>query len=139
VTAFGVSLDDQAAARCSDIIRTHIVAGSRGKWAAIRLSDGGSDGVAYDCAGVLCERYQRGRGCTGRADAVRHQLHERQCAYVRIPWDDMSPRAAAAVLRFHRQVYAAGLSLPDPDDHNVQPLMPNCNEAVSATLRGLRR
>lgn len=89
----------ESAHRCSDAIRLHIVAGSGGKWAAIRLSDGGSDGIVYDT----------------RADAVRHQLHETQCAYVCIPWDDMSPRSAENFLKINRELYDAGLRMTDPD------------------------
>jgi hypothetical protein len=98
-----------AARRCSDTIRTHIVAGMAGRWCAIRLSDGGSDGVVYDT----------------RADAVGHQLHEQQCAYVLIPYDDMSPRAAEAYLRFHRSVYDAGMRLVDPERPNIGLVLPH--------------
>ncbi len=70
-----------------------------GKWVAIRLADGGSDGVVYD----------------SRRDAIRHQLHERQCAYVRIPLDDMSPRSAQTFLDFTRQCYDAGIPMADPE------------------------
>lgn len=90
---------DDSARRCSDVVRAHVAAGHAGRWVAVRLSDGGGDGVLYD----------------RRRDAVRHQLHETQCAYLRIPRDDMSPRAAAVYLRLHRQLYAAGLTLTDPD------------------------
>lgn len=137
--AFGVSAEDIAARRASDVVRTHLAAGSRGRWVALRLSDGGSDGVAYECAGILCERYQHGRGCTGRADAIRHQVHETQCAYVRVPWDDFSPKAAAAFLAYHRAAYDAGWTLPDPDDHGVQPIVPASAEALHQTIRGMRR
>ncbi|TDC20614.1 hypothetical protein E1265_21325 [Streptomyces sp. 8K308] len=81
-------------------MRQHIVDGHHGRWIAVRLSDGGTDSRHY------------GR----RRDAVRFQLHPTQCAYVRVPRDDMSPRAAAAFLATHRRLYAAGLVLADPDD-----------------------
>lgn len=96
-----------AARRCSDAIRLHIIAGEGGKWAAIRLSDGGSDGIAYDT----------------RAEAVRHQLHETQCAYVHIPWDDMSPAAAERFLAMNREFYDAGFRMTDPDAP-VSPVIP---------------
>lgn len=107
-----------AARRCSDVIRTHIVAGMAGKWAAIRLSDGGSDGVAYDT----------------RADAIRHQLHETLCAYVRIPPDDMPPEHAERFLAFHRRVYDAGFRLTDPDDRR-EVLMPATIEEFNQLMR----
>lgn len=110
-----------AAKRCSDIIRMHVVAGSAGKWAAIRLSDGGSDNVAYDT----------------RADAVRHQLHESLCAYVKVPLDDMPPEHAERFLAFHRKAYDAGFRLTDPDDRR-EVIMPYTREAFRAFMKGNR-
>lgn len=69
------------------------------RWVAIRLSDGGSDGTLYD----------------GRREAVRHQMHEQQCAYVCIPPTRMSACSAEAFLAFHRKAYASGFRLVDPD------------------------
>lgn len=97
--ALGVYSD--AARRCSDVINLHVAAhkfNAFGKWAAIRLSDGGSDGVLYDT----------------KADAVRHQLHETQCAYVCIPADGMGPREAEIYLEFNRKLYDNGMRLSDP-------------------------
>ena len=88
-----------AALACSDAVRQAIVDGHAGRWLAIRLSDGGSDGIAYD----------------SKRAAVRFQLHEQLCAYVRVPLDDMSPRAAEAFLRVNRACYAAGMRLADPE------------------------
>ena len=48
-----------AAKRCSDIITLAAIAGSAGRFMAIRLADGGSDRDLYD----------------SRDDAIRHQLH----------------------------------------------------------------
>lgn len=70
-----------------------------GKWVAIRLADGGSDGVLYDT----------------RRDAIAHQMHERQCAYVRVPSDDMSPKSAQVFLDFTRQCYDANIPMADPE------------------------
>lgn len=92
--------------RASDIIRLHILCGNAGRYCAIRLSDGGSDGAVYDT----------------RAEAIRHQLHERQCAYVKIPADDMSPAAAASYLRTVRGLYDAGVPLADPDREIMMPI-----------------
>lgn len=69
---------------------------------AIRLSDGGSDGVVYD----------------NREDAIAHQLHENQCYYVyfrNLP-GGANPREMAIVLEFQRRAYAAGMRLVDPDN-----------------------
>lgn len=110
-----------AAKRCSDTVRLHIVAGAAGKWAAIRLADGGSDNVAYDT----------------RADAIRHQLHETQCAYVKIPPDDMPPEHAESYLAFHRKAYDAGFRLTDPDDRR-EVVMPYTREALRKFFKGAR-
>lgn len=96
-----------AAKRCSETIGIHVLAGKAGRWAAIRLSDGSSDGIAYD----------------QRSDAIRHQLHESQCAYVQIPQDAMPIAEAESFLNFNRQAYDAGFRLIEPDDprHLIRP------------------
>lgn len=68
-------------------------------WVAIRLSDGGSDGVVYD----------------RREDAVRHQLHEHQCAYFLLPVIPVTPFECEVFLKYNRQLYDAGLRMGDPD------------------------
>lgn len=71
-------------------------------WIAIRLSDGSSDMVIYDT----------------KRDAVRHQLHEQQCAYICFKnlIGGATPRDMLRLLRFIEQAYKAGMRLPDPDD-----------------------
>lgn len=91
-----------AARRCSETINAKLTFhgwSAVGRWVAIRLSDGGSDGVLYDT----------------KADAVRHQLHEMQCVYVCITGDGMSPAAAESFLSTNRKLYEAGMRLSDPD------------------------
>jgi hypothetical protein len=95
-----------AARRCSDHVTLAATCGKTGYWMAIRLSDGGSDGIFYD----------------RRADAVRHQLHEKLCAYVKIPPGAMTPKEAEMFLGYHRALYDAGFRLPDPEFS--MPLMP---------------
>lgn len=95
-----------AARRCSDIVNNAVGEGHRGWWVAVRLSDGGSDGVLY----------------ASREAAIKHQIHESQCAYVQVPWDQMTPREAEAFLGFHRKCYDAGFRLTDPDA--PEPVMP---------------
>lgn len=92
---------DDASRRCADTVNLHIHAdrGNVGKYVAIRLSDGGSDNTVYNT----------------KADAVNHQLHETQCAYVRIPPDGMTVAEAASYLQFNRNAYDAGFRLSDPD------------------------
>jgi hypothetical protein len=94
-----------AGKRASDAVNCYITFQPwdelRRKWIAIRLSDGSSDGVLYDT----------------KRDAVRHQLHEMQCAYVafiNLPGGS-SPRDMSIFLAFCRDAYEAGFRLPDPD------------------------
>lgn len=93
-----------AAKRAADIINSALVfmPGAAGKWVAIRLSDGGWDGTVYDT----------------KRDAVRHQLDEFWCCYVRIPPPGTSPAEMQAFLDYNRALYDAGFRLPDPDDRD---------------------
>ena len=88
------------ARRASDIVNLHLVVSLEniGKWVAIRLSDGGSDDVIYDC----------------KCDAVRHQLHEKQSVYVQIQPNGLSARDAQILLKMYRDLYDANMTLPDP-------------------------
>lgn len=120
----GHRLVTDAARRCSDTITTHLLADpdhARGCWVAIRLSDGGSDGVLYD----------------RRRHAVLRQLHESQCAYIRIPWGGMTAVEAQAYLDFCRAAYDAGMRMTDPDGPEL--VMPSRAEAFRAPRRGFRR
>lgn len=97
------------------------------KWVAVRLSDGGSDGVLYD----------------KRRDAIRHQLHEQQCAYICIHPGGMNPCQAEPVLKGARQAYDAGMHLIDPDDASGGPeiikrLTRTDQAAQMANIRNLR-
>lgn len=83
----------------------HVIAGSATKWAAIRLSDGGSDGVAYDT----------------KREATEHQLDEFLCAYVFIHPDGMRPKEAEFFLQYNRDLYDSGFRMPDPDAVVVMP------------------
>ncbi len=118
--AFGISDEGR---RCSDIVRQAIVDGNAGRWVAIRLSDGGSDGICYD----------------RRRDAVRHQLHENQCAYVQVPRDDMSPREASDFLTIQRKIYDAGCRIADPDGPDLEIVTPTRREDVWAAVAALER
>lgn len=112
-----------AAKRCSDIIKLHILAGMGGKYAAIRLSDGGSDDTVYDT----------------RRDAITHQLHEQQCAYIKIPRDDMPPSHAERFLQIQRELYDKGFRLCDPDGPElISPITTEGLAQSMALLRGAR-
>lgn len=63
-----------------------------GRFMAVRLIDGGSDGVAYE----------------SRQAAMEHQFHADLCGYFRIPFSGPPARECAAILRYYRGVYDAG-------------------------------
>lgn len=98
LTAFRKTWSD-AAKRCSDSINLAAFMGDFGKWVAIRLSDGGSDGVVYDT----------------RQDAIRHQFHEQFCCYVMVPPGGMQPAEAEDFMQFNRELYDAGFRMTDPE------------------------
>jgi hypothetical protein len=74
---------------------------------AIRLSDGGSDGVLYD----------------SKREAVKHQVDEFLCAYVfmRNLMGGATPREMELYLKWNRDAYDAGMRMPDPMDVNGGP------------------
>ena len=108
--------------RASDTIHLHILGGNVGRWVALRLNDGGSDGIPYDT----------------RRDAIRHQLHEQYCCYVKIPPDGMAPNDAMRFILVNRAIYAAGYRLTDPDDDR-EVIPPMTNEETLALLNRYSR
>lgn len=97
-----------AAKRASDLVNAFVTFTPRDelmrKFIAIRLSDGGSDGVLYD----------------SKQAAVKHQSDEKLCAYVsfRHLFQGTTPREMEVFLRFNRDAYDAGFRLPDPDSQS---------------------
>lgn len=118
-----------AAKRASDHVNMHIAFNDfdtlRNKWMAIRLSDGDSDGVLYDT----------------KRDAVRHQLHETQCAYLsfRNMVGGATPRDMAIFLAFSRDAYANGMRLPDPDDVHGGPDVLPTQQRIDVTRVDISR
>ena len=110
------TIQPDEARRASDVINQHVILQRRG-WVAIRLSDGGSDGVVYDL----------------RADAIRHQLHEHQCAYFLLPSIPVTPYECEVFLRYNRQLYDNGLRMGDPDAPS--PIVPVRTENIPQWLR----
>jgi hypothetical protein len=108
-----------AAKRCSDIVQQAVTDGHAGMWIAIRLSDGGTDGVIY----------------ASRQAAIAYQLHETLCAYIRIPPDGMPPEHAERYLAFHRMAYDKGFRLTDPDDRR-ELIVPHTMEDFRRLIRG---
>jgi len=123
---------DDAAKRAFDIVRglasfndwdTRV---RQSPYVAIRLSDGGSDQRLYDT----------------KRDAVRHQLHEQQCAYFsfrQAPHGFGSPKDAAIFLAWNRMAYDAGHRLPDPDATHGGPdlVMPQSVEHLNNQMNRL--
>lgn len=115
----GRTFTDEAK-RASDIINGHLIAQPAAvrRWAAIRLSDGGSDSTLYDT----------------KADAIRHQLDEFLCFYVCIPPTGTSPKEMQIMIDMHRAMYDKGLRMPDPDAPGGGPQW--IRPAMNETLRG---
>lgn len=117
------------AKRLSDIVNSMVVLYPLdtiiNSWIAVRLSDGGTDGVLYET----------------RADAVRHQAHETQCAYLslRAAPAGMPINEAHVYLKFHRDAYNAGYVFTDPERPNggMDMYMPTPYEDVKAQIRRL--
>jgi hypothetical protein len=108
--------------RAAETINMHLfidVEHATGKWVAIRMSDGGSDGVLYDT----------------RADAINHQLHEQFCCYFQLPRTGATPDDARRFIEINRQLYNNGARLADPDMPGA-PIYPDNIE--SYIQRGIR-
>jgi hypothetical protein len=107
--------------RASDIIHLHILAGRVGEWVALRLIDGSSDGQTYP----------------DRATAIRHQVHEQLCCYMRVTPDGIRPVDAYRFIELNRALYDAGFRLADPDMPG-EPIYPQTVEELTAAIQGLR-
>lgn len=95
----------------------------RTKWIAIRLADGGHDGVLYD----------------SREDAIRHQIDERFCSYVCMGsmLSGAKPLDCAIYLEFHRQAYDSDMRLHEPEA--PQLIMPTAvYDRITGRLRNGR-
>lgn len=93
-----------AARRAADVLNEAHHADMAGNWVAIRLSDGGSDGKIYEY----------------RADAVRFQFHETQCMYLMVQPMMSSAEDMEHLLRRHREMYAAGYRMVDPQEASAR-------------------
>lgn len=105
-----------AAHRASDIVNQAITDGHAGKWVALRLDDGGSDGQVYD----------------RRKECVRHQgANSGRRAYTKVPYDSMPVAEAASWLAYNRMVIEKlGGQLPDPERDQV--VLPERRELIPA-------
>lgn len=105
----------EEAVRLSNLVRGAIESGygNRG-WIAFRLDTGASNDHIYE----------------DRADAVKDSetdlsLAGSRCGFVKVPHDDMPPKAAATYLAFCRKADAAGFRMSDPDAYKRQLIVPN--------------
>jgi hypothetical protein len=114
--------DIDAGRRVNEAVTLHILTGSVGRWIAVKLIDGSSDGIAYD----------------SRADAIRHQFHEQLCCYMVITPDGITPEDALRFIRLNRALYDAGYRLADPDMPG-EPIYPNTIEEAERYIRELNR
>ena len=89
-------------------------------WVAIRLSDGGSDGILYDT----------------RWDAIRHQLHGTQCGYLPIKPQMPGIVGCDVLLWYWRGAYERGWR-PDQDTPHLH--LPMKMELTRASRRGRPR
>jgi len=121
--------DLDSAKRLSGIVNSmvviHPLEAIINSWIAVRLSDGGTDGVLYD----------------SRLEAVKHQAHETQCAYLSLRSSPagMPVNEAYAYLKFHRYAYDAGYVFTDPEKPNggMDMYMPTPYEDVKSQIRRL--
>lgn len=96
----------------------HRIAGSLGKWVAIRLSDGGTDEpAAYDT----------------RRDAVIHNANKSACMFVPILPGSAPAAEASALLEFARWAHRNGHRIFDPADPD--PVMPVRREELTALMQ----
>lgn len=98
-----------AARRLADQWNLHRVAdphGSIGKWFAVRLEDGVSDGVLYD----------------SKVSAIHHQTRiEKYYAFVRMSIATMNYCDAEIYLAIQRRLYDKGFRMADPDARSGGP------------------
>ena len=95
----------EAGKHCSEAVNLATFLGGTGKWIAVRMSDGKTDGNIYDT----------------KSDAIRHQLHEFQCAYIKVPLGGMPASHATRFLAVNRKLYDAGARIADPDAEVIMP------------------
>jgi hypothetical protein len=123
---FGADHTDPAK-RLADHYNLHRVAdlyGAQGRWIAVRLDDGISDGVLYDT----------------KQDAIRHQTwFEFAYAFLPISMRHMNLCDAETYLALHRKFYAKGFRLADPDKRNGGPdiIMRATREDTRSLLGGV--
>lgn len=119
-----------AAKRISDATILHSIANGwdvNKYWVAFRLEDGRSpdNNTLYD----------------SKRDAVRHQMDEFLCLYVKLQYGGFNVCQAEAYLKIHRQAYLNGYRLADPDHRKGgRDIIPRIgSDKLSAQIQALRR
>jgi len=119
-----------AAKRISDACTLHWVAlhwDCTRYWVAFKLEDGRSpdNNTLYD----------------NKRDAIRHQMDEFLCLYIKLHPGGINVCEAEAALKFHRQAYLNGYRLADPDKRSGGPdLIPRIGtDKHSNQIRALKR
>jgi hypothetical protein len=119
-----------AAKRISDATMLHSIATGwdiNKYWAAYKLEDGRSpdSNTLYD----------------SKRDAVRHQLDEFLCVYIKLRYGGINVCEAEAFLKYNRQAYLRGFRLPDPDHRRGGPdLIPRIgSDKMANQIRALTR
>lgn len=118
----GLVVSDEAK-RISEAMTLHTLAGSAGKWASFRMSDGAEvqAHTVYD----------------SHRDALRHARHDRDTTiYLEVTPDGVPPHEAEGALRFARNLHAAGFRIPSPD-FSYDPTMPLLRADRVRTIRHL--
>lgn len=106
--------------RLSASVNLHAYLGNTGKFAFYKLQDCSTDNVAYPSV----------------KDGVR-MLFPRQVYYmfVCIPPGGMNHQEAESYLRYNRALYEKGWRMPDPDEVEYVPTMPNTKEDAARQIR----
>lgn len=96
-----LGLYSDASRRATDAMLLHVLADPHngGRWMAIRLADGETDGTTYATKG----------------EAYRYQDDPTRCCYARIH-NTVTYREMSTFLNYNRQLYDEGFRMPDPDE-----------------------
>jgi hypothetical protein len=113
--------------KLSDSVNMHMLAGNAGQFAAYKLQDVSTNNTVYP----------------NRKEAVRI-LWPNQDYYffVWVPPGGMDLLEAATYLQYNRDLYEAGMKMPDPDDAvspDSIPTMPNTKEDAARQIRLLTK
>lgn len=114
-----IGIPTAAAHRMSDAINQALVDGYCFTWLAVRLRDGGTDGVHYQF----------------RREAVKHQIDERLCAYILVQPNGANPAICQGALNFYRFAYDSGHRITDPEQPDY--ILPTTNEDMQDKLTRL--